>query len=156
MAIIARLEGDQQLLSGLNAGQQAVGSETRGAMETSLTLIEGTARSEVAQDTRLLLGSINHKVTGSGGNLTGEVGPSARHGFFVEYGRGPGKPPPVAAIEGWARRHGRNPWAVARAIGNKGTKAQPFMEPALKKNLGRIQQEFDKVGAKVVARIKSG
>jgi HK97 gp10 family phage protein len=156
MAFGMRLEGDEKLLSGLVAGQQAVGSEARTAMETSLTLIEATARSIVPQDTRALMGSINHTISGAGGSLRGEVGPSTRYGFFVEHGRGPGKPPPVAAIEGWARRHGANPFLVARAIGRRGTKPRPFMKPALEKNLSRIQQEFAKIGAKVVARINGG
>lgn len=43
--------------------------------------------------------------------------------FSVERlaGRGPGKPPPISAVERWALSKGISPYAVARKIGEQGT-----------------------------------
>ncbi len=40
--------------------------------------------------------------------------------------------PPFAPIERWALRHGLPPGAVWQGIRRRGTKAQPFFEPAVK------------------------
>ena len=55
------------------------------------------------------------------------------HNSFVEFGTKPHFPPP-SALATWARRHGFGPrgeWALARAIAKRGTKARPFLVPAL-------------------------
>ena len=49
------------------------------------------------------------------------------HAVFAELGRRPGKPPPVAAISGWAARHGVPAFPLALAIGRRGIKPQPVM-----------------------------
>jgi hypothetical protein len=49
---------------------------------------------------------------------------------YVEMGTRPHWPP-VSALEGWARRHGIEPFLVARAIAERGTKgAQMFQRAA--------------------------
>jgi len=50
----------------------------------------------------------------------------------VEEGRCPGKPPPVKAIERWAKAHGiaTRPWLLAQLIGKRGTKGIHFMAGA--------------------------
>lgn len=37
--------------------------------------------------------------------------------------------PPISAIEGWSKRKGLNPWAVADKIEKFGTRPNNFMEP---------------------------
>jgi len=152
--ITARIEGAQEVARSLSGVPSQLAAETRLAMTTSLTLIEADARRNVKMDTRALMGSITSKISGSGIALTGEVGPSRRYGFWVEYGRRPGRMPPIAAIEPWARRHGMNPFLVARAIGRRGIQPAPFMAPALQKNLGAIRALFEAIGVKVVSRIR--
>lgn len=148
-----RVVGADRLAKGLSSAPATIASETRAAMTKSLLLLEATQRRTVAQDTRRLMGSINHKIYGSGANITGHVGPAARYGYWVEYGRKRGNPPPVAAVAGWAKRHGVNPYVLARAIGRKGTKKQPFVAPSLKTNRAKINSIFAAIGVKVVARI---
>jgi len=140
------------------AGTPAVTERlVRGAMDTSLALIEGSARRTARKDTGQLGGSIHSIITGSGmAEMVGQVGPSARHGRWVEHGRRPGKPPPIAAIEPWARRHGVNPFVVARAIGRRRTRPAPFMVPAFRANLSRITQTFQNIGIKFVEFIARG
>lgn len=148
----ARID-DRGLGKRLSGAPSHLASETRQAMQASLLLIEGAARQGVAQDTRRLAGSITHTIAGSGANLTGRVGPSVRYGYWVEHGRKAGKPPPLDAIAGWARRHGIHPFVVARAIGRRGTRPRPFLVPAFEKHRARIERLFRDVGVKVVSRL---
>jgi hypothetical protein len=153
MSITVRLEGAKELQAGLRAAPATLASETRTAMEASLLLVEGTARTLAPKDTGRLGGSITHSIAGGGASLTGRVGPSVAYGLFVEKGRRPGRMPPVDAVASWARRHGINPFVLARAIGRRGTKARPFLEPAYRQNAGKIIELFGRVGARVVSRI---
>jgi hypothetical protein len=153
MQIDVRIEGLEKLQAGVAAAPATLASEVRTAMMAGSLLVEGTARSLAPKDTGRLAGSITHAISGGGASLTSRIGPSVSWGIYVERGRRPGKPPPVSAIAPWARRHGANPFLVARAIGRRGTKARPFLVPALTKSQGRIVALFTKVGATVVARM---
>ena len=133
---------------------QRAAQELRTAMTTGLLLLEADQRSHVAQDTRVLMNSITHTIEGSGTSLTGRVGPGARYGLFVERGRRPGRYPPMAAIAGWARRHGIPPFLVARAIARRGTRAQPFVAPSLQRNHAALERIFARVGARLVASLR--
>lgn len=69
------------------------------------------------------------------------IRPMAGYTYWVEHGRGAGKMPPWSGSEGedfrkWvALKMGTSvpPFVVARAIAKKGTKPQPFVEPAYRK-----------------------
>jgi len=150
-ALSIEVVGDERLAAGLTkAAGSVLPSQTKTVMTASLLLIEGDARRGVKRDTGRLQNSITHRISGGGGNLTGEVGPSVKYGLYVERGRRPGKPPPVAAVAGWARRHGVSPFLVARAIGRKGVRPAPFLLPAYEKNRARILDLFAQIGVKVV------
>jgi hypothetical protein len=152
MPISIQVIGADTLASTLGKAAASVTPELTKAMTTSLLLIERDARRGVKRDTGRLQNSITHSISGNG--LEGKVGPSVAYGLYVEMGRRPGKMPPLKAVEGWARRHGINPFLVARAIGRKGIKAQPFLIPAFEKNQRRITELFGAVGAKVVSMVK--
>ena len=152
MEISVRIEGLEKLQAGAAAAPATLLSETRTALTAGSLLVEGTARSLAPKDTGRLGGSITHQISG----LTSRIGPSVAYGLYVEKGRRPGKPPPVSAIEPWARRRGANPFLVARAIGRRGTKPRPFLVPALTQSTPRIVALFAKVGLKVVSRMAGG
>lgn len=152
MEISVRIEGLEKLQAGAAAAPATLLSETRTALLAGSLLVEGTARSLAPKDTGRLGGSITHQISG----LTSRIGPSVSYGLYVEKGRRPGKPPPVSAIEPWARRRGANPFLVARAIGRRGTKPRPFLVPALTQSTPRIVALFQKVGLKVVSRMAGG
>jgi hypothetical protein len=160
MPVDIEVIGADRLAAGLTrAAGTAAPEELRGAMETSLLLIEGDARRTVKRDTGRLQNSITHRVSGNAaaaGTLVGAVGPSEAYGVYVERGRRPGRPPPLSAVAGWARRHGVSPYVVARAIGRKGVKAAPFLVPAYEKNRGRIDALFARAGARVVEAVTRG
>ncbi len=153
MQIDVKIEGLEKLQAGVSAAPATLASDVRTAMTAGSLLIEGAARGLAPKDTGRLAGSITHTITGGGANLTSKIGPSVQYGLYVEKGRGPGKPPPVGAVAGWAARKGINPYVLARAIGRRGTKPRPYMLPAFTGNVGRVTALFVKVGAKVVARM---
>lgn len=155
MQLLVEVKGATELANDFTDAARRFPKEQQEAMDTALLLIERDARLNVRQDTRALMGSISSrsKTQGGGHTLIGTVGPSRNYGYWVEFGRRPGKWPPIAAVEGWARRHGISPFLVARAIGRKGTKARPFLIPAFEKNENRIVDLFAKVGTAVVARL---
>lgn len=146
----------------LAAMPQVMERETRHAMQASLLLIEADARRGAPQDTRRLSGSITSTIVGTFPTLEGRVGPSVRYGAPVEFGRRAGaKMPPVDALLGWVRRHGggtprqvrSRAFLLARAIGRRGIRPQPYMGPALDRNRRQIVALFQRAGARVVASL---
>jgi hypothetical protein len=152
--------------------------EIRRTLQASLLLIEGDAKTNVARDVGRLGSSINSRVQGTFPRITGSVGPSVRYGYVVEFGRRPGgRMPPVDALVGWVRRHwspGSSPtragparsrawqqagaerlrsraFALARSIQRRGTRPQPFMEPAYRRNRLRISAMFARIGVRTTA-----
>lgn len=155
MPVTFDVQGTEQLAAGLKkAAEKTLPTETRTVMEHALLLVEADARRTVKQDTRRLMNSITHRIEGSGGNLRGEVGPSVRYGIYVERGRrARRRAPPVAALRGWASRHGIPHGAlyiIAKRIGQRGIPPAPFLIPAYDKNRARIIALFNTIGLKVV------
>lgn len=156
----------------LRAFPQSLESNMRQTMNFSLLMIERDARRFAAQDTRRLSGSITSEIRGSGVALEGRVGPSVQYGRFVEFGRRPGKPPPVDALMGWVRRHSEfrfsrrsaareaavrgRAFALQRKIRLRGVRAQPFLVPAYERNLSAITALFARMGARVVVELAGG
>lgn len=111
--------------------------------------------------TEALKGSIAHTVSAVGDELrvfTGQE--TAAYAIPVEYGTGPH---PVsragrASLALWAQRKlGLNEkeaqaaaFLIARKIRRQGTRAQPFMGPALEENLSEIQRHLDALGIEIV------
>lgn len=158
MAIRFTLEGAEELARTLGRSPRLISEEERRAMTASLLLVERDARRGVRQDTRQLMNSITSTPPRQEGDrLVGQVGPSARYGYWVEFGRkARRRPPPTAALRGWARRHTvpeRALFLVARAIGRRGIKARPFMAPAWFGNVRRIEALFAAAGARITARL---
>jgi hypothetical protein len=75
----------------------------------------------------------------------GVVGIGERYGGAVEFGRRPGKMPPVEPLERWAAIKLGTPgigFVIARKIARQGTKAQPFVEPAFKSEIDYVLKQF--------------
>jgi len=90
------------------------------------------------KDIGFLRDSIDYEIHGN----TITIGARALYAPNVEYGRNPGKMPPVEALEGWARRHGMAgaEWAIAKKIQKHGTPAQPFLRPTVFKSKPLIKK----------------
>lgn len=91
------------------------------------------AKFGVPVDTRKLEASIKATYTTSSSGFidTAIISAGVPYAFEVEKGRPAGNRPSVSALSGWAKRHGVNPFALAKAIERRGIEAQPFLEPAL-------------------------
>lgn len=71
------------------------------------------------------------------------ISPTANYAAAVEFGTRPhGVDPRV--LESWAAKKGLNPYAVAKSIAMRGTKANPFMQRTAEKTQSKIQNLFDK------------
>lgn len=87
----------------------------------------------------------------------------AAYAAAVEGGRKPGPMPPVQSIDDWMKRkrvgssdpveRRRSAFAIARAIGRRGTKAQPFMQPALEQNRTRLDQLMREGTARALEKV---
>lgn len=78
-------------------------------------------------------GQLQNSVHVIPGNMRAEVKPMSKHAIYVHEGRRPGSMPPSGEgtqLNRWATKRGLNPFLVARSIGRKGTKANPFMDNA--------------------------
>ena len=151
MGVNIELQGFPEFGRRLSQYDQRQRQDILQTMSAGLSLLEADQRRNVAQDTRRLMGSITHQIDSR--NLpfiSGRVGPTVRYGLWVERGRRPGKAPPIEAIAGWARRHGVNPFVVARAIARRGTRPQPFVEPSLQRNLPALRRMFGRIGFRLV------
>lgn len=75
-------------------------------------------------------------------NLYGELGPNAKYALPVHEGSRPHWVG-IKHIEGWARRHGINPYALQKSIAKKGTKANPFLQEAINIAQPNINKRFN-------------
>lgn len=155
MAVTVTVTGLKELQGRLNGAGQHTQSEMRSAMTASLILLEGEMKRLAPRDTGRLQGSVSHTISGGGSSITGRVGPSVQYGIFVEKGTR-AHFPPIDAISGWARRHGVHPFVLARAIARRGTRAQPFVEPAFLKHRAGVVKRFEQIGVKVATFIAGG
>jgi hypothetical protein len=93
--------------------------------------------------------------------VKGTISNPLDYALFVEKGRGPGKPPPIAPIELWVRRvlaipepeSRRVAFLVARAIGRRGTKGAAAVEKGIAAVKGLIEADFRNIPARVKARV---
>lgn len=94
------------------------------------------ARTLSAIDTGDLRKSIESKMTRITSGVSMLVSPSEPYAHNIEFGQPPGTYVSPAALAGWVRRHGMAPgaaYAISRKIKKVGTKAHPFLFPALEK-----------------------
>ena len=89
----------------------------------------------------------------------GGKGTSVDYAPFVEFGRAPGRAPPLQEMETWAARaigDAGNAFALAQAIARRGVAPKPFLRPAVNKNRKAIikiyGKHFNKSWAKAVRR----
>ena len=84
--------------------------------------------------------------------LRGFLHSQASHSAFVNNGTKPHFPP-VAALEDWARLKGVSPFAVAKSIAKKGTKAVPFFTNGSIEARKSFGEELPRAAARAIQRI---
>lgn len=122
--IVGQIDGIDELRSKLN-GRRADLPISR-FLDRAAFHLQGGARKKVPVDTGRLKNSIGIE---SPVIRLRRVGTKVSYGPPVEFGTGPHMPP-AGALDGWARRKGLDPNAVAERISIRGTKKHPYMQPA--------------------------
>ena len=134
-----------------NLAQTTLPKESEEAAKISGFEVRKEARKLVAVDTGALRLSIQSDADSRPSGTLVEIGPTQAYGKDIEYGRPAGTYVSPQRLERWARKRGLNPYAVARSIAKKGTRAQPFMAPAFNAVVGKIESIF---GAALASAIK--
>lgn len=104
-------------------------------------IVKSSAKAYAPVDTSNLRGGISYRLEGIRQVI---IGPNVDYGIYVEKGTKPHFPP-VKALSEWAGRvlgDASLGFVIARGISRKGTKKQPYMQPALQDNLGNIRGIF--------------
>ena len=108
------------------------------ALTTSLLLLESDANAEHTVDTGALRRSITSEVTSSDERVTGRVFTPVEYANWVHYGTGIYSPEGRTDVP-WKYQDEKGNWHTTY-----GQKPNPFMDRALYKNEGTIQEIFKK------------
>ena len=139
---------DERLMKRVAKRLQKLPADFAPVIDRSLTAVEGELRKEGPRDTGTgQRGFRKERATGRAFSLEGAVVNNMIHMAVLDVGRRPGaKPPPPAALAGWARRHGftGSLFVLSRAIGRKGwrsrrgRKHRGYVKRALKASVNDI------------------
>ena len=83
-----------------------------------------------------------------------------QYASFAEYGREPGKRPPVRALEQWAAQRGLNPFAVANVIAKHGTIRYRSFQPGEWSEMTGwappiVDEQIDRAQEKITAELEA-
>jgi phage gpG-like protein len=120
-------------------------------MRQAAMLVTNDAKQLVPVDTRRLRSSITPEIRAASMDVIGVVGTNVIYAADMEWGTKPHMPP-VDELEGWARRHGKDAYVVARAISKRGLKGRRYLRRAFDKNESRIKQIIGDVVGEIVAK----
>jgi len=148
-----KIIGLEQLTKKLQA-DHLLGPPIKKAMQKSMLFVEGEARKGAkphAVDTGELARSIKSSLGPEAVPLSAKVFTNKIYALPAEFGRKPGKMPPVDAIAGWVRRHGIGvpPFVIARAIGRRGTKGIFYMKKAAEAGQKKIPGFFKEAASAI-------
>lgn len=110
----------------LNEALKGMAIDLQESLKGKLTKVHG-------KDTGVLQSGIMGSVEGTTVTIN-----MPAYGKYVEFGRPPGKMPPVEALEGWTRRKlgdAKLAWAVAMHIKKWGTTPYPFIRNTFSNDL---------------------
>lgn len=145
MSFNIKLEGFDELASQLSNSSSIISKNFTTALQNSTDIVRDRARRKVGSSPTVYQGTLAKSISTRVTKLTGIVSTDQVYAKSIEYGRKPGKRPPSDPIEKWARlKLGKSGmgFVIAKKIGQRGTKAQPFFEPALKDSIGDIERYF--------------
>lgn len=152
MQFSINIQGDRELKRALRGYNQKIRKGLQQEVARTATDIHRDAKGDAPVDTGILRNKINFVIQ----DLAATVFSGAKYSSDVEAGQKPGRWPNPQDIRKWVERKlgvARNrsksvAFLVARKIFKKGTPAQPYFGPAVKKN----QKEFFKNVKRMVAR----
>lgn len=141
MNIKVTVRGFKELRRNMGEAGKAVYPLAKSALNKSAIQIKGRAKNNAPVAFGDLQRSFKHDVKG----LTATVWSGKEYALYVEKGTRPHFPP-VAPLARWAGlKLGDSSlgFVIARSIAKKGTKAQPFFEPAVEDSVGDIEKNFE-------------
>lgn len=83
------------------------------------------------------------------GRFEGRLTSMSPYAAAVNYGTGPHHVSPTQ-LAPWAAKKGLNPFAVAKSIAKKGTRANPFFDKAVANAEDGVNKEFETAGADII------
>lgn len=139
MASLTLTHNGESVEKWLYSGNEVIDKGISKGIAKATLLFEGASAKEAPADTGRLRGGITSTLTPT----VGTIFTSSKYAKYVHDGT---KPHKVSGrrLEGWARKKGLNPYAVAKSISRKGTKANPFFTRALKKNKIKAISVFER------------
>jgi hypothetical protein len=145
-----KIDGTQPLVYRLERIYKGVnGPEMILAMRRVTTLILRELRIRAPVDQNFLRGGTVMGVSSQARGIRGIVGVPATYGPFQERGTVPHWPP-LAALEGWARRHGTTAYIVCRAIARRGNIALWFARDTVRETKVRVYAMLDEAVRRMV------
>lgn len=136
-----QIKGLRQLQRALERYPKIAAPHIQKAIGRSLLRIERVAKQKAPKDTGRLVGHEWMSLQ----PLSGKLEPRVDYAAAVHEGTRPHWPNwrPGSPLADWSRRHGIEPYLVARAISRKGTKARPFLREAVEGNVRQVETEFE-------------
>jgi hypothetical protein len=130
----------------------------RKGIEEGKAILEKVVRDERIFDTGKLLRSVSSmwfvKSTDIFSGTVHFANPGKEYAYFVEHGRGPGKPPPFSKMKAWGERKGipyDKVMAIRSKIARVGTKPHPFFEKATE----QVVNNYNKIVDRAVDKYRS-
>lgn len=133
MTATVKIEGLSELKRKLGPGPAR--TPINRFLDRSAIFCQSAARTRITEQGAVDTGRTRNSIgVRSPGDLEREIGPNTTYAEVIEKGRAAGATmPPAGVLLPWMARHGieaHNEFVIRRAIGRKGIKARPFMEPA--------------------------
>lgn len=145
MSFKFKVEGADEAIAKLKSLSVETKSKVINQTAKSSLKIEAESKNKAPVDTGRLRSSIQTRFEDEG--LIGIIYSDVAYAPYVEFGRKAGKPPPSSALKGWARRHKMEglSYVIARSIGRKGVKAQPFLRPSFEKEKNDYKNKVKRI-----------
>jgi HK97 gp10 family phage protein len=144
-----QVKGLDELISNMGEAGASVIPLTRSALNKSALAIKTRAKANVPVAFGKLKGGLSHTVED---DVRGIVWSKKNYGIFVELGTRPHWAP-IEPLKRWAQLKLGNAslgYAVQKKIAMKGTKAQPFMQPAVIESMQDIRSNFGELAMQLV------
>ena len=156
-----KTKGFDQQIQNLKGYDQVATQENRKAMNKAVNQVVRIGKINAPVNFGVLRAKIHGEVRQAGpGMAIGVVGSYAEHGASLEKGSKPHWPN-IESLGLWVRRKLRVAtkdlqnvtFLIARAISKRGTKAQPYLEPAFKDSQDEIKGFFQQALENIVKRL---
>lgn len=154
--LVISIQGLDELRAKFQKSPQKVSAELYKALLKSGITMQRLGREEAPIDRGQLRNKIKYMLRA--GSV--EIGPrGVPYAAAVHEGSRPHFPP-IKALTGreesldlWARRHGMDPFLLARSIARKGTRANPFMTRALGRGTNDVRRLFNVAVQRIVEEL---